>query len=71
MVYYKIFDPVISITNIRDAGWGTRLLAQTMLRNVLGTHSLGEAMTNREVIAAKLQVLSKKNESILNNCFIF
>ncbi|XP_019852929.1 PREDICTED: band 7 protein AGAP004871-like isoform X2 [Amphimedon queenslandica] len=55
VVYYKIFDPVISITNIRDAGWGTRLLAQTLLRNVLGSHSLGDAMTNRDLLANQLQ----------------
>ena len=56
VIYYKIFDPVVSITNIRDAGWGTRLLAQTMLRNVLGAHSLSEAMTGRDLLANQLQV---------------
>ena len=54
VVYYKIYDPVISITNIRNASWGTRLLAQTMLRNVLGAHSLSDTMTNRELLANQL-----------------
>ena len=56
VVYYKIYDPVISITNIRNASWGTRLLAQTMLRNVLGAHSLSDTMTNRELLANQLLV---------------
>lgn len=56
VIYYKIQDPVISITNIRDAGRGTSLLAQTLLRNVLGAHSLGEAMTGRDLLANQLQV---------------
>jgi erythrocyte band 7 integral membrane protein len=54
VVYYKIFDPVISVTNIRDVGSGTRLLAQTLLRNVLGSHSLGDAMSKRELIVNQL-----------------
>ena len=56
VVYYKIFDPIVSSTNIRDAGWATRLLSQTMLRNVLGAHSLSETMTNRDLLAGQLQV---------------
>ena len=47
---------MISITNIRNASWGTRLLAQTMLRNVLGAHSLSDTITNRELLASQLLV---------------
>ena len=56
VVYYKIFDPIISSTNIRDSGHATRLLAQTMLRNVLGAHSLSETMTSRNLLSTTLQV---------------
>ena len=57
VVYYKIYDPVISITNIVNVSVGTRLLAQTQLRNVMGSHSLADAMTGREMMANQLKVV--------------
>lgn len=57
VVYYKIFDPIISTTNIRDAGWGTRLLAQTMLRDILGAYSLQDTMTSKDLLSNQLKVL--------------
>uniref|UniRef100_A0A1I8JSC1 PHB domain-containing protein n=1 Tax=Macrostomum lignano TaxID=282301 RepID=A0A1I8JSC1_9PLAT len=33
VVYYRIFSPVVSVTNVEDADRSTRLLAQTTLRN--------------------------------------
>ncbi len=57
VVYYKIYDPVISITNIVNVSVGTRLLAQTQLRNVMGSHSLADAMTGREMMAKQLKVV--------------
>ena len=56
VVYYKIYDPVVSITNIRDAGHGTRLLAQTVLRNIMGAHSLADAMSSRDLMATQMKV---------------
>ena len=37
IVYYRIFDPIKSVVNVEDVHAATRLLAQTTLRNVLGT----------------------------------
>lgn len=37
VVYYRIFNPVVSIVNVEDVDRSTRLLAQTTLRNILGT----------------------------------
>ena len=34
VVYFRVFDPVISITNVEDAPKSTQLLAATSLRNV-------------------------------------
>lgn len=34
--YFRIFAPVISVTNITNAQLSTRLLAATTLRNILG-----------------------------------
>uniref|UniRef100_A0A914W4U4 Band 7 domain-containing protein n=1 Tax=Plectus sambesii TaxID=2011161 RepID=A0A914W4U4_9BILA len=51
VVYFRISDPCVSITNVEDAPRSTRLLAQTTLRNVLGTKTLAETLSDREHIA--------------------
>jgi erythrocyte band 7 integral membrane protein len=51
VVYYRVFNPVISIANVENAQESTRLLAQTSLRNVLGTQSLSEILSNREAVS--------------------
>jgi erythrocyte band 7 integral membrane protein len=55
VVYFRIFDPIISITNVEDAPKSTQLLAATTLRNVLGTRSLQEILADRESIAGAMQ----------------
>lgn len=55
VVYYRIFDPKISVTNIKDASRATRLLAQTTLRNVLGGHTLSEMLSERDSISYQMQ----------------
>ncbi len=42
---------MLSVMNIKDATSSTNLLACTTLRNVLGTKSLSEMLTDRENIA--------------------
>lgn len=56
VVYYRIFDPKVSVTNIKDASRATRLLAQTTLRNVLGAHTLAEMLSERDSISNQMQV---------------
>ena len=56
VVYYRIFEPKISVVNISDAARATRLLAQTTLRNVLGAHTLSEMLTERESVSTQMQV---------------
>ncbi|XP_037805525.1 band 7 protein AGAP004871-like [Lucilia sericata] len=59
VVYYSIRNPldsVIQISNVRDS---TKLLAQTTLRNVIGTTNLMELLTAKGT-------LSKKIENILD-----
>ncbi|TKR58455.1 hypothetical protein L596_029897 [Steinernema carpocapsae] len=51
VIYFKIANPVISVTNVNDAQFSTRLLAQTTLRNVLGTKTLSEVLVERDIIA--------------------
>jgi len=47
VVYYRVFNPTVSIANVEHAQESTRLLAQTSLRNVLGTRLLSELLGDR------------------------
>ena len=56
VVYYRINKPVISVTNVANPHHSTKLLAQTTLRNVLGTKSLAEMLSDRDSISGYMQV---------------
>jgi len=51
VVYYQVSNPLSAICNNDDYNRSTRLLAQTTLRNVLGTRNLSEILSDRENIA--------------------
>ena len=57
VVYYRVSNATVSVTNVEDAHRSTRLLAQTTLRNVLGTKNLSEILSDRENISHFMQVL--------------
>jgi erythrocyte band 7 integral membrane protein len=54
-VYYRTSDPIASAIFIADAHLSTKQLAQSTLRNVLGTRTLSEIMCERESIALQAQ----------------
>ena len=56
VVYFRIYNATVSITNVENANRSTRLLAQTTLRNVLGTKNLSEILGEREGISDTMQV---------------
>ncbi|XP_060930347.1 stomatin-like [Limanda limanda] len=55
VVYYRVQNATLAVANITNADWATRLLAQTTLRNVLGTKNLEEILSDREEIAHSMQ----------------
>lgn len=57
-MYFRVNDPIASVANVSNADFATRLLAQTTLRNVLGTKNLAEVLSDREGIAHSMQVQS-------------
>ncbi len=57
VVYFRVSNPIFSVVNVEDATRSTRLLAQTTLRNVLGTKSLSEILIEREQISQSIQVI--------------
>lgn len=55
VVYYKISNAIMAITNVENYKTSTQLVAQTTLRNVLGTKNLSEILSEREVISNAMQ----------------
>ena len=51
VVYYRVFNPTVSISNVENAQESTHLLAQTSLRNVLGTRLLSELLGDRGAVS--------------------
>jgi len=56
VVYYRVFNAIVSVVNVYNAHQSTQLLAQTTLRNVLGTKSLSDILSDRENISHFMQV---------------
>ena len=52
-------NATVSVANVEDAHSSTRLLAQTTLRNILGTKDLYEILSNRESISGSMQANKK------------
>jgi len=55
VVYYRISNATVAVSNVEDYGRSTRLLAATTLRNVLGTKNLSEILSERETISHTMQ----------------
>lgn len=56
VVYYRVNNATISIANVENAHHSTRLLAQTTLRNTMGTRHLHEILSERMTISGSMQV---------------
>ncbi|KAI6232212.1 hypothetical protein M3Y95_00462800 [Aphelenchoides besseyi] len=55
VVYFRISNATISVTNVEDSSRSTKLLAQTTLRNILGTKTLSQALSDRDSISLEIQ----------------
>lgn len=56
VVSYRIHSAVRAVANVTDVHSATLLLAQTTLRNLLGTQNLAQLLAGREEIAHNIQV---------------
>merc|ERR1719400_134160 len=57
VVYYRVSNATISVANVENCHHSTRLLAQTSLRNILGTKNLHEILSDRESISLAMQTI--------------
>merc|ERR1712027_135332 len=60
VVYYKIFDAEKSVNEIANAILATRQLAQTTLRDQLGTKTLAGILADREELSHNMQSILDK-----------
>merc|ERR1719460_58115 len=49
--FFKVSEPMSSVCNVENASSSTKLLASTTLRNILGTKTLQEILSDRESTA--------------------
>ena len=56
VVYYRVEDAAAAVSNVENAHVATRLLAQSVLRNVLGARPLAEMLSARDAVSAAMQV---------------
>ncbi|XDV47561.1 hypothetical protein PO909_017161 [Leuciscus waleckii] len=57
VVYYRIFNPTVSITKVENANRATQMIAQTTLRNMLGTKSLADILKDREEMSEQMEAV--------------
>jgi regulator of protease activity HflC (stomatin/prohibitin superfamily) len=57
VVYFNVFDPTLAVNKVADYTRSTSLLAQTILRSVLGQHELDEMLAKRAELGKILKQL--------------
>lgn len=57
VVYYRISDPLKTVVAVQNYATSTRLLASTSLRNILGTRTYSEILSEREEISVAIRLL--------------
>jgi len=55
VVYFQVFDPKPAVLNVENFRQATTLLAQTLLRSVLGSHELDDMLSEREKLSKVLK----------------
>ncbi len=56
VVYFNVFDPKLAVLEVQDYRQATTLLAQTILRSVLGSHELDDMLSQREKLNEMLKL---------------
>lgn len=55
VVFFRIDDPVEAVVSLENAKTSTKLLAQTTMRNVVGTKTINEILPGRDAISKQIQ----------------
>ncbi|WAR30736.1 MEC2-like protein [Mya arenaria] len=57
VMYFRVVDPVLSVTRVEDFIGSSKMLGATTLRNILGTYKMTELLMQRDDINMKMKVL--------------
>ncbi len=60
VLYYKVFDAAKSIIAVEDFNYAVSQLAQTTMRNIVGSVSLDQLLSDREKISADICLIVDK-----------
>ncbi len=60
VIYYHVSDAVKAVMEVEDYESATALIAQTMLRDVLGQNELDTILSDRDTLNLKIQTLLEK-----------
>ena len=60
VVYYKLFDASRAIIEVENYFYAVSQLAQTTMRNIVGTVTLDQLLSERESISANIQLIVDK-----------
>ena len=55
VLYYKVFNASLAVLEVENFYYATAQLAQTTMRNIVGSVTLDELLTEREKISANIQ----------------
>ena len=55
VIYYKIFDASLAVLAVENFHYATAQLAQTTMRNIVGSVSLDELLSEREKVSVKIR----------------
>ena len=55
VMYYRVADAESAVNNVDDYAESAKLIASTTLRNVLGTKTLGEILSDTDTIAEEIK----------------
>lgn len=56
VVFYRVVDPSLWVTRVKNSYQATHTLAQTTLRAALGAHTLTDVLTHRSDIPQRMEV---------------
>lgn len=56
VVFYRVVDPSVWVTRVKNGYQATHTLAQTTLRATLGAHTLTDILTQRTGITKRMEV---------------
>ena len=60
VIYYKVFDAALAVLEVEDFYYATAQLAQTTMRNTVGSVTLDELLSERETISVKIREIIDK-----------